>query len=198
MENLTASPNPPCRTRKGPGRGAIFALAPTPRPVYELVSPVYLGGNFTARTQDAANQPRLFSDIPPPDARSAWKGADARRADARQGRLRLLQHGRRMSGAAGERNWTAAAVAVALLVVVRRRGGLLNGTRRIRARRRGGMLRMMNGGRGRRNDKADGSGARRIFACPAGGERRQWRRAVARPGSPRRHLAGAPRRALGG
>ena len=192
MENLNASPNSIRRTRKGPGRGAIFALASPARADFALSAPNPESGRWWTRTQAAPNQPRLFAD-PPPDARPAWQGADARRADDRQRRLRLPRRGRRMDGATGEKNWTAAAV---LLVVVRRWGGAQkNCARRIRARRRGGML---NGGRGRRNDKADGSGARRIFACPAGGERRQWRRAVARPGSPRRHLAGAPRRALGG
>ena len=191
MENLTASPNPPCRTRKGPGRGARFALAAPARGDFALSAPDYADGNFRARTQAAANQPRLFAD-PPPDAR---RGGD-RWADDRQGRLRLPRRGRRMDGATGESVRTAAAVA--LLVVVRRRGGLRNGARRIRARRRGGMLRMLNGGRGRRGDEADSDGPRQIlFACPVGRGQQHLRRAVARV-CPLRPLAGESRPALVG
>ena len=56
MENLTASPNSIRRTRKGPGRGARFALAAAAsRAALALEPVVYEGGKFWARTQDAAN-----------------------------------------------------------------------------------------------------------------------------------------------
>ena len=90
---------------------------------------------------------------------------------------------------------------VALVVPVEtpelRRGGLRIGARRIRARRPGGMLRMLRGGLVRRNDGADGDGAKQIFACPAGRGQQHLRRAVARFG-PLRYLAAPPRRPLVG
>ena len=96
------------------------------------------------------------------------------------------------------RRWRHLVVLVALVAAPElRRGGQLNGAQRVRARRPGGMLRILRGGPVRRNDGADGDGAKQIFACPAGRGQQHLRRAVARLG-PLRHSAGARRRAWGG